>query len=218
MGRLRKRAVRNYRDCYLTTPHAARALRIALDNAGWEPTPVHDPFAGPALLSDVFGAELTLANEIDPMWWPDLRANPRVYLREGDGFSARWGDLSVLTNPPYRLTDAAVEYALETRRRGRFVAMLLRMDWFLHPDRPAPTSLLPLRWRPAFGMPPDKPPRLGSDVAGYAWGVWHDGSRLNLPSVLWLDKPADVRQEDIDRHRALALRVWHANQPAVNGA
>lgn len=207
----RKKPVRNHRDCYLSPPCTARALRRALDDAGWEPTVVRDPFSGPAILTDAFGAPMTIATEIDRMWEEDLAANQRVFYRIQDGFSSPWGSESILTNPPYSLTDAAVEYAVETLQPGRFAALLLRMDWFQHKGRAEPTSLLPLRWRPAFGMAPDKPPRLGTDWSGYAWGVWHDGS-LDLPPVLWLDKPDDILQTERARHYQCALRVWQANQ------
>lgn len=216
--------MRHPRDCYITPPCAAYALRSLLIAHAWPTTQLEpraaylDPFAGPGTLLEwgAPGAGQKIGLEVDERWRPELtgRSDACAFV---DSLAADWPRAHVITNPPYAATQAAVDRAVEHAERfGVLVALLLRTDWFQHPGRPAPDALALLRWRPRFSGAVDARGvmQLGSDYAGYAWAIWGiRGARrfgcAPMPALAWLERPP-VSEADKATHLRLATQAYHA--------
>lgn len=211
---------RHPRDCYITPPCAAFALRQLLNVHGQPRAVYHDPFAGPGTLLEwgTPAGSTRTAMEIDPHWCDELAARVDDYTID-DALAGPWlgNGAAIVTNPPYSYTEQAIAMAVEhSRRHDVLAALLLRTDYFQHPGRPAPDALALLRWRPRFSgaLNAKGELQLGSDYAGYVWAFWlpktvrRDGIPP-LPRLSWIDRPP-VGEADRATHRKLALQA-HQN-------
>lgn len=212
-------------DCWLTPPCAARALCAWLcDRPAWDGAePFLDPFAGPGTLLPWAMPDVPhFAFEMDARWGPELRAHiPAMNTRLGrDSLQMEWlvrGHCPhIVTNPPFGRIRIAVEMAADhARTNKRWACMLMRTDWWQHPDRShlRPDHMLLLEWRPVFGL--NRHGKFGSDYAGYAWCVWAP-SPTGECHTEWLARP-EVPKELVAEHRRLA-RIAHEMGREAQGA
>lgn len=215
---------RHPNDAYLTPACAALALRWWLMARDIRHTPWLDPFAGPGLLLSTavpLGRE-TFGFELDARWQDELLTRTRpLGLRIGrDSLAMDWRTHghwpNVVTNPPYSQTLRAVERAQDHALvHERWACMLMRTDWWQHPDRShlRPDHMLLLEWRPVFGL--NRHGKFGSDYAGYAWCVWAP-SPTGECHTEWLARP-EVPKELVAEHRRLA-RIAHEMGREAQGA
>lgn len=221
-------------DCLLTPPDAAIAIGQWL--AEFDPDdgpsmldgePILDPFAGAGTLLQwaVPGEELH-AWEMDTRWGPELRQRVHpLHARLGrDSLAMEWmvrrGERPhILSNHPYVHTLAVVERTLDhARQHKRWVALLMRTDWWQHPGRDhlQPDFYLPLEWRPVFGL--NKHGRFGTESGGSQWCVWlPEPSRGPVRARQLLRRP-EVSDELRAEHRRLARMAHQWGRETAQGA
>lgn len=216
-------------DCYLTPGCAAFALRrwLLSAEADVDLAPWLDPFAGAGTLLE-WGAPLAyerFAFELDRRWSAELvaRVGPMNVRIGRDSLAMPWlvrGSLSaphVITNPPFGRTLEAIGRAQSHARvHGRWACVLMRTDWWQHPNRShlRPDRMLFLEWRPAFGL--NKKGQLSTDYAGYVWCVWSP-EPADETRVEFLQRP-EIPDEMRAEHRRLARVAHEMGREMAQGA
>ena len=113
------------------------------------------------------------------------------YAEVQDFLASSYGNAQfdcVITNPPFKLSEAFVLEAL--RVSGRFVAILARTSFLegrrRHRNiftRQPPTFVLQFRSRISFEEGKISEKRNGATA--YAWFIWDKSAKSSMPSILW---------------------------------